>query len=888
MEKLWRFTDNFGSFKSQDANQLKTLYFPLCNEAIMSCVSPDLHGDSKTGQNAFLLEPVSRINLVNLRASRNFWIYARGRTWSATGVSKDSKQIAEDRFGLKAGLLWQEITRENKKIGLRAEILSFVPAGKAPVEIMQVKLSNISAKKIKFTPTAAIPIFGRSAENLRDHRHVTSLLQRLILHKYGVIARPTLSFAEAGHRPNQTCYFVLGWDEKAVPPQYLYPTQEMFCGEAGDLEAPQSVLYNLLPANQLIQGKEAMGAIRFRELTLAPGQAKFYTILLGITEAHAQVNKIIPKFNSPKKVAARLGETKKFWAAIPQKISLASGDADFDCWFCWVAIQPVLRKIFGCSFLPDFDYGKGGRGWRDLWQDCLALILDDPQKVRRLLINNFAGVRIDGSNATIITTQPLRAGAGFISDRNNISRVWMDHGVWPLLTLDLYLQESGDFKILEEEVAYFRDHQLCRSQEKDFHWSPEFGYQLKTSSGKIYSGSVLEHLLVQHLVQFFNVGLHNYSRLEGADWNDGLDMAKDRGESVAFSALYAQNLATLAELLLKIGKKRIKIARELKILLRRLNYHDVKAKQALLATYFSKTKFSLSGKKIEVESSWLAADLKEKSAWLKRHIRQKQWLKEGFFNGYYDNQARRLEGRKGNLVRMCLTSQVFPVLSGVATDRQVRQILNSVNKYLKDKRLQGLHLNSDFKSQQHDLGRAFCFVYGDKENGAFFNHMAVLFSYGLYQRGFVKEGWEILSSIYQMATSPTAKIYPCLPEYFDAQGRGMYSYLTGSASWFVLTMITQAFGIKGKDGELCIEPKLSAWQFRNSRSLSLKRIFAGRKLTVKLQNLRRLDYGQYRIAQASLNGQQLLLRPVTALVIPRRSFLRLANRGENQLKIILD
>jgi len=51
-----------------------------------------------------------------------------------------------------------------------------------------------------------------------------------------------------------------------------------------------------------------------------------------------------------------------------------------------VAIQPTLRKIFGCSFLPDFDYGKGGRGWRDLWQDCLGLILSG---VFRLVVANY-------------------------------------------------------------------------------------------------------------------------------------------------------------------------------------------------------------------------------------------------------------------------------------------------------------------------------------------------------------------------------------------------------------------------------------------------------------------------------------------------------------------
>ncbi len=48
----------------------------------------------------------------------------------------------------------------------------------------------------------------------------------------------------------------------------------------------------------------------------------------------------------------------------------------------WVSFQPTLRRIYGCSFLPYHDYGKGGRGWRDMWQDCLALLLMNPDGVR--------------------------------------------------------------------------------------------------------------------------------------------------------------------------------------------------------------------------------------------------------------------------------------------------------------------------------------------------------------------------------------------------------------------------------------------------------------------------------------------------------------------------
>ncbi|MFA5403124.1 MAG: cellobiose phosphorylase [Candidatus Omnitrophota bacterium] len=882
MRKTWKFESSLGTFEFPGADKIRSLYFPLCNQSLMSSLSPDLHGDIKTGQNSFLLEPVSRINLNSLRSSRNFWVYIdRDKFWSATGVSKNLKQIQEDIFNLQAGLLWQKITRENKKLGLKAEITSFVPASAEPVEIMQVRLTNVSAKKIKFIPTAAIPLYARSADNIRDHRQVTSLLQRVTLNKYGVISKPTLSFDEAKHRPNKDYYFVLGIDAKARPPQHIYPTQEMFCGEAGDLEAPEAVLNNLLPDARPIQGREPMGALRFKEITLWPAGSQVYILIMGIAQDAKAVNRYLNKFNTCGKVEVALQKTKKFWQEKSSSINLSSANSDFDQWFSWVNIQPVLRKTFGCSFLPDFDYGKGGRGWRDLWQDCLGLLLNDPQEARNLLLNNFCGVRIDGSNATIVGKKP----GEFIADRNAISRVWMDHGVWPLITTDLYINETGDSGILFKEAAYFCDQHTWRSAKINRGWKAAEGNRLKGITGKIYRGSIYEHLLLQNLTQFFNIGPHNHIRLEGADWNDGLDMAQKFGESVAFSAMYAWNLSKLAELLLKTGRRSIALAKEMKILLKHFDYGNKKEKHKILEQYFTKTGKRLSGKKISVDTAALARNLKIKSLWMQQHIRKTEWLNAGFFNGYYDNKKKRVEGKVNGLLKMCLASQVFPLMSGVADKKQANEIIKSVNRYLLDKKLKGYRLNTDFKAQQPSLGRAFSFAYGDKENGAIFSHMVVMYAYALYTRSFAQEGWKVLSSLYGLsANTANSRIYPCLPEYFNSEGRGMYAYLTGSASWFILTLITQAFGVRGEDGDLLIEPKLTAGQFGENPTLSITRSFSGAKVQVNISNPKRLDYGEYRILKASLNSKPLALVDPQRIRIKRKA---LTGKTQNIISILI-
>ncbi len=477
-KELWKFTDNNGTFSSSSAHRINTLYFPLCNQSpIMSSLTPLLGGDLKTDFNSFLLQPVSRRDLHNIKSSRNFWIYLNPeKVWSATGVSKDSVFSKKDKFLLEAGLLWHKVTRENKQIGLKSEILSFIPSTDDPVEIMLINITNISSRVIKFIPTAAIPIFARSAHNLHDHSHVTSLLERVNLEKSGVVVMPTLIFDESGHRKNKTFYFVLAKDERYGNPQYIYPTQDEFIGEGGDLETPQAVMRNLRPRKEKnIQGKETMAGFKFKPCLLKPKESTSYIIILGIVKNKARITGIQKKLNSRKKVDIAFAKNKSYWQEISSQLLFNTGDLHFDNWLKWVNIQPQLRKIFGCSFLPDFDYGKGGRGWRDLWQDCLSLILKNPGEVAPSLINNFSGIRIDGSNATIIEDDSNE----FIADRNNISRVWMDHGIWPLTTLKLYIHQTGNLNILLKQVPYFRDHQLYRAKLKDESWKPEYGKKLK-------------------------------------------------------------------------------------------------------------------------------------------------------------------------------------------------------------------------------------------------------------------------------------------------------------------------------------------------------------------------------------------------------------------------
>jgi cellobiose phosphorylase len=660
---------------------------------------------------------------------------------------------------------------------------------------MQIKVKNKSKKSLDITACSAIPLYGRSEATLRDHRHVSGLLNRVDLTNDGILLRPTLLFNEEGHSLGETTYFCLA-NGQGSKIKGQFPTLEHFCGQ-GNLAKPDAIYKNQKSAKRKIDsfdGKETIAAFDFGNKKLKKGQKLNYIIGLGMVSGSAKkcqnkINNLFSKINNSTKVTKELVATKKYWQTTFRKIEFNFKDKGYNGWLKWVKAQPTLRKLFGCSFLPHFDYGKGGRGWRDLWQDALVLLHYEPKEAKKIIINSFSGIRLDGSNATII-----KKDNSFLSDRNKISRVWSDHGIWPYLTLNSCLEQSKNISILIQQLPYFRDSHLMRSTRIDYGFNQK-DFILRTTKNKIYKGSLLEHLLIQNLTSFFNVGSHNIIKLESADWNDALDMANDYGETVTFSFMYAHNLKGIIKFLKDLKKKQshLEILKELAFLLDTLknpiDYNNFRQKQKRLKIYLEKT-IEISGAKIKISIDDIITDLNKKYKHLSAWLLKKEWLDKGFFNGYYDNTGKRSGGKKKQRVQMMLAPQVFAIMSGVATKDQIKKIWQSANKYLKDKN-KSFRLNTNFGTIYPELGRAFGFKYGDKENGAFFNHMIIMFSYALYKRGFIKEGNSVFNSLYKMMKSESNTTYPQLPEYFNSRGQGLYSYLTGSASWYIHTLLKE-------------------------------------------------------------------------------------------------
>ncbi len=872
----WEFTDkDDASFTMENPVKNSRMYLPLCNNKIKSYVTPELKGDILLNYDKYMTIPKSTEDLHHSKDGRSFWLNIQGKgAFSCSGNSAEDylkKALGkdEDEVKLEAGIGWIKITRTSQEYCVRVENTIFVPSNDDTVELVKLNITNISDEPISFSTFYSVALYGRTTNNLRDHRDVSTLCNRLVPNPYGIVLHPIMIHDERRAYQNQTMYCVLGYDENGTRTVGGWGRMFDYIGENGSMEAPEAVYSDKEPISfedMDLTGEEAVGAVKFNNTTLKPGESKSFIVIQGITEQLDEIEKWVFRYGNLLKFDSCLDETKDFWQAYVGNVRFNFSDEKLNKFLKWVNFQPFLRKVFGSSYLPDFGYGTGKRYWRELWQDLLAIIIADPYGTKRDIMNNYNGVKLDGSNATLVGDTP-----GEFAHRSGLGRTWSDHGVWPYFTTRLYMDLTGDLNILLEKAPYFKDHITRRGKGTDKIWSPEYGLRQKKNNGEEYFGTVLEHLLVQNVTSFYNVGVHNITLLEAGDWDDTMDMARNNGETVQFTAFYAANLKGICECLYKLkenGQEYVEIIEEMLPLFDTLpgndkvDYSDYTQKQSRLQLYYDKLDGGLSGKIAKIDIIELIRDLSAKAEFVINLVNSQEYIKTdneySFYNAYYTDTHERLGGlNSSGSVNISLTPQAYLMVLGLTDQKRALEIHKSVNRYLRNE-FGGYILRSNHNDYGliDIMGRGFGLAFKTRENGGQYNHMAVKYMNGLYSNNLVREGYEVFSTLTGFCmNSEVSRIFPGVPASIDSKSaRGSYNYLTGSGSWLIFSIITEIIGIKPKLGELYIEPKLVKEQFGEGKAIKASFIYLEKPTTLIIRNEETLDWGEYKLGQVSFNG----------------------------------
>ncbi|MFU8792516.1 MAG: GH36-type glycosyl hydrolase domain-containing protein [Acholeplasmataceae bacterium] len=801
-------------------------YFPLFNlDGLRSSMTPYFDGDLKLDHHQYALTPVTEVDLFHHAHGRNVVFKVNGLTYFLNGQTSLQEN---DELIYETDLLSQTVIRKNNDFTI--ETTSYVPRH-AAVEIHQIKVKNTSTNTLTFDIHTAVPLYGRSADNLRDHRHVTSLLNHIEVVKGGIFLKPNLSFDERGHQLNDTIYSLFVESDTLQIDHYM-PVLDTYI-HGGSLTMPKGVDQGV-SEGAIIDGYEAFGGIAFKPYDLKPLEEITFYLTIGIHKDKNQALIDHKAYASPVAFEEEKQQVSAFFYKYIDTLRFSIKTDDMSKQLSWVMLQPMLRRFFGNSYMPHHDYGRGGRGWRDLWQDLLALIMTNDESVLDMLYNNFAGVRLDGSNATIIGDKV----GEFKADRNQITRVWSDHGAWPLLTVKMYLDETGDLDFLLKKQTYFADQYTHYTKQTR---KPRKINQELMPDQKPYDGSVLEHLLIQNLVGYHNVGAHGFTRLEDADWNDGLDMAHGQGETIAFTHMYVRNLLILAELIEALDIDHIELIKPLVNLL-----EDTPQ----LTDYFHAVA-NFDGATVSVDKNLVIKKLNGLAKLKMDHLHQHAFL-DTHYASYYNNEGDLLD--QPNTFN--LTGQTMALLSQTATEEQAHLMADTMRKHLFSPMQGGYLLNTDHKKILTNMGRAFGFAYGHKENGAMFSHMAIMYTYGLYQYDLVAQGHESFMALLERAQDDASKVWVGIPEYFNDQGVGKYSYLTGSASWLLKLLRSEVFGLQFQLGILTLKPKLMSSDFINHKA-SIKTYVFNQCITITYHNPKSLNFGDYKITSITMNHQSI-------------------------------
>ena len=165
--------------------------------------------------------------------------------------------------------------------------------------------------------------------------------------------------------------------------------------------------------------------------------------------------------------------------------------------------------------------------------------------------------------------------------------------------------------------------------------------------------------------------------------------------------------------------------------------------------------------------------------------------------------------------------------------------------------------------------------------------MAIMYANALYKRGFAKEGFKVIDTIYKHCSDfEISRIYPGIPEYINSKGRGMYHYLTGAASWLILTVLTEMFGVKGKMGHLLFEPKLMLNQFDDENEAVIKMTFADRRFNIEYINNDLKEFNEYKTSEIRIEDRNYEFEKLPMI---KRSNIESLEKGKvHNIKIILE
>ncbi len=439
--------------------------------------------------------------------------------------------------------------------------------------------------------------------------------------------------------------------------------------------------------------------------------------------------------------------TKQAWRERVMPASIETGHSQIDGYINgWALYQTIACRLYARTAL----YQNGGAvGFRDQLQDACAIMATEPELAASVIKEAAGRQYLEGDVQHWWHRGP--EGARGVRTRCSDDLLWLPYALCE------YVKVTGDHGLCRTIAGYISSPPL-RDGEWDRYERPERPIERET--------------LLQHAMRAADMfikrgtGEHGLALIGSGDWNDGMDKVGEagRGESVWLTQFGSLVLARLGKLCSREGEAQAA-----------LRYEGV-SRQLLE----------------KVEAAWTG-----------------DW----YLRGRFDDGST-LGGPEDKECQIDSISQSFAVFAGADRERTHRALISAWSRlYDREHRIVKL-FDPPFDAGARDPGYIKGYAPGYRENGGQYTHGAIWLAIAMLRQGELEKGAQLLEALSPAGRDEgiyRAEPYVIAADVYSAsghEGRGGWTWYTGSAGWYFRAVTEELLGLHARDGRLFIEPRL--------------------------------------------------------------------------------
>jgi cyclic beta-1,2-glucan synthetase len=533
-------------------------------------------------------------------------------------------------------------------------------------------------------------------------------------------------------------------------PHSLTTNRQTFLGREGEPRRPAGLLRWDLGGN-LDPGSDACAAFQVH-LDIGARATTEIVFVLGQGDDLGHAQTLVRRWQEPARIEQAFEALVRHWDQLLGAVQVRTPDPSFDLIVNrWLLYQTVASRVLARA---GFHQAGGAIGFRDQLQDVLALLYADPGRARAHILT-CAARQFEEGDVLHWWHPPLDRG---VRTRCSDDLLWLPYAA------SHYVKATGDASILDEKVPFLRAPPLAPDEDDRY-----ARFDITSEPRPLF-----EHC-ERALERGVTKGAHGLPLIGSGDWNDGMNRVgrHGRGESVWLAWFGIAAMKGFVDLAAHLQRE-------------------------------------------DIASHWTA-----RAEDLRRAVENAGW-DGGWYLRALDDDGRPWGSASNDECRIDSVTQSWAVLSGGGAPDRSRTAIEAAGRELirEDDRLIRL-LWPPFLASPRDPGYIKAYPPGIRENGGQYTHAAAwlgLAVAGIGDGNVAARIFSLVNPINHAASRDDVERYRAEPYILAADiasvepylGRGGWTWYTGSAAWTWRLGVEGILGLRLKNGQLLVDPRLPA------------------------------------------------------------------------------